>query len=211
MGMSLKRPITKHMSKKWNASIQFPTDSCFINRVTEAKFSPSKSSGQPMITLEMEVVSPETYDIGGEQVEIAGIKTTQYYTTTIFQEDGKTVDEEATREAYKRVFVSGDSENPALFERFGLDGRSEDPNNPNVKQLEGLCVYTQMSPDVEEQRKSPTKEQLDKAKKAGVKNMREVGDIMKNPITGKAMVRYWPKVREIFGIAPSNAAANKPY
>lgn len=197
------------MSTNWNASMQFPTDSCYINRVTSAKFGQSKSSGNPMITLEMEVISPEEVDIAGQKVNISGIKTTSYYTTKVI-EDGE-VDQERTENAIKRVFHSDDPQVPSLFQRFGIDGNTVDKDNPDVKQLIGKCVYCQMSSNVEEQRKTPTPEQIETARKNGVTNMRTVGDIMKNPVTGKPLIKYWPKIDEIFGLAPEGAGSNKPY
>lgn len=196
----------------WNSDIMFPSDSCFVCRVTKATHSPSKSSGNPMITLEFEVVSPETYDVAGKLVNIAGVSANlkRYYTTKVLNDD-ETVDEEETAAKRAQVFgPSDDTDNPCLYELFGLDGSQEDPENPNVKQFEGLCVYTQMSSKCDQQRKTPTAEQLAKAKKAGI-NPREAGDIMKHPVTGKPMVKYWPQIDKIICKADSAVAANKPY
>jgi len=163
-----------------------------------------------MITLEMEIVSPDEVEIAGQKVTIAGVPTKNYYTCKVLDKDGK-VDEEATKEALARVFVSNNPDFPSLYERCGLDGSKEDPENPNVKQFIGLCVYTQMTCEVDEQRQTPTAEQIAKAKANKVTDMRKIGDIMKHPVTGKPLVKYWPKCQEIFGVAPSGAAANKPY
>jgi hypothetical protein len=183
----------------WNASIQFPTDTCFVNRITKATFAPS-STGNVGITIETEVVTPTTYNVGGQEVNIAGVKgrCAFPFMTKMFKEDGS-VDEERTANARARVFVSTNPEQPSLWEKLELDGKKEDPENPNVKQLEGMLVMVQMSSQEDIQRKTPTSEQIAKAKLAKKK---PEGDIMKNPKTGKAMCKYWPRVDEIFGLAP---------
>ena len=192
----------------WNASMQLPTDSDYQNRVTEAIYGPSKSSGNLMITLKAEVIAPDEKEIAGRKVNVSGIPTTNYYTTKIFGDDGQ-VDVEATKEARRRTFgPSNDPDNPSLYERLGLDGSKVDPENPNMKELVGLCFLSQMTCEVAEQRKTPTAEQVAKAKKAGTKPQ---GDLMKHPVTGKNLVKYWPKIVEIFGRAPSGAGGNKPY
>jgi len=179
----------------WNASIQFPSDSCFVNRIISAKFAPS-NSGNPMITIESEVVQPETYNVGGQDINIAGVKVKSYYTCKVME--GDVVNEEKTAQARSRVFVSANPEQPSLWDKLGLDGSKEDPENPNVKQLEGICFYAQMSSRPDEQRKTPTAEQIALAKSKG---QRALGDIMKNPVTGKALCKYWPQIDEIFGVA----------
>lgn len=183
---------------KWNASIMFPTDSCFTSRCLSAKFAPF-STGNVGITLEFETVAPETYDIAGQEVIIGGVKArTKFpFMTKIFNEDG-TVNEIATADSRKRVFGPDEGDKTSMWTRFGLDGSKEDPENPNVQQLVGIKVLTQMSSNEQEERKTPNAEQLAKAKKSGT---RAVGDIMKNPVTGKAMCKYWPQVDEIFGVA----------
>jgi len=183
----------------WNASIQFPTDTCFVNRITKATFAPSKT-GNVGITIETEVVTPTTYNVAGQDVNIAGVKARCAfpYMTKMFNEDGS-VDVERTANARKRVFVSDNADKPSLWEVLDLDGSKEDPENPNVEQLNGMLVMVQMSSQEDIQRKSPTSEQIAKAKSTG---KFPEGDIMKNPKTGKAMCKYWPRVDEIFGQAP---------
>lgn len=186
----------------WNATIPFPTDTCFVARITKATFGPSKSSGNPMITVESEVVSPETYTIGDQEVNIAGVKVRpQYFTTKAVGDDGK------TENARKRVFVSTDPSAPSLWEKLELDGSKEDPENPNVKQLEGLYIMVQMSSDEQVQRKTPTADQIAKAKKSGT---RPEGDVMKNPKTGAKLVKYWPQVDEIFGVTTAPGKSGGP-
>lgn len=85
------------MAKKWSAAVMIPTSSEYANRITGASFSPSKSSGNPMVTVECEVVTPQEVEVGGEQVNIAGVSTTNYFVTTVIDPKTKTVDEEIGR------------------------------------------------------------------------------------------------------------------
>jgi hypothetical protein len=179
----------------WNAEIPFPSDSCFKNRIISAKFAPS-NKGHQMITLELEVVEPATYPIGDQEVNIAGVKAKMYFITKMFDENGN-VDESKTANCRSRVFVSANPEKPSLYDQLGLDGAAADPENPNVSEMLGKVVYTQMSSEPTEQRKTPTADEIAKAKKAGT---RPVGAVMKHPKTGKPLVKYWPKIDEIFGL-----------
>jgi hypothetical protein len=193
----------------WNATIQFPTDTCFENRILKATFAPAKT-GNVGISLETEIVRPETYMVGEQEVNIAGVKARPQFPlmTKIFDERGE-LDEEKTAACRARVFVSTNPDQPSFWEKLGLDGSKEDPENPNVKQLEGLIIMVQMSSRLDEQRRTPTAEQIAKAKKAGIK---PIGDIMKHPGTGKVLVKYWPQIDEIFGISKNTTAGgNKPY
>ena len=191
----------------WNSNIQFPSDSCFTLRVKDATFGPSKSTGNPMITLDWEVVAPDTYEIGGQIVVIAGVNATSYHTTAHFNADGSP-DEAKTSNDEAKVFIGNSAVGQSLFEKFGLDGSQEDKSNPNVKQFIGKCVLAQMRGKSDPVRRTPTGAQIAAAKKAG---KHPEGDIQKNPVTGKEIVKWKSEVTEIFGLAPEGAGSNKPY
>lgn len=188
------------MAKKWSAAVMIPTSSEYANRITGASFSPSKSSGNPMVTVECEVVTPQEVEVGGEQVNIAGVSTTNYFVTTVIDPKTKTVDEEAT--AKKR------GQFREFWEKCGLDSSEINWDNIEVKKLEGKVLLTQMESEMEEKRATPTAEQIAKAKEKGV---RPEGTIMKNPVTGKPLVNYWPKIREFFGLSPDQTPSANPY
>jgi hypothetical protein len=192
----------------WNASIQFPTDNCFANRVVSAKFAPN-NNGNPMITLELEVLTPETYEVDGQLISIAGVKAK--HMAVVKNTDSEMSEEELAESNAKcnaRVF-EGTPDKPALFELFGIDGKTVDKNNPDVKQLEGKIVLTAMSARKEEKRKTPTSAQIAAAKEKGVK---PEGDVMKHPITGKKLCNWWPQIDDIYGLAPDQTIGNnKPY
>ena len=171
----------------------FPTTSETVNRIVGAKFSPSKSSGNPMVEVNTEVVTPEEVEIGGEMITISGVKATNYFVTTVFIEDKVTVDEEKTEKSRENF--------KAFYSKLGLDPSTINWDNVDTKPLLGILTMTQMESETEERRKTPTLAQIEAAKSSG---KRVEGDIMKNPVTGKPLVNYWPKIREFFGAAPSD-------
>lgn len=174
----------KNMSQKWTNKVQFPRDN-FILRCMDNQFSQSKSSGNPMISLELELVSPAEYEIGAEGTfTIAGIKLTQYFPTQVLNAETKEVDTEKTAAAQARI--------KDLYEKFGLDFSDFNPENP-VLDFKGRLVWASMYDKVTEQRKSPTAEQL----KAGKRQ----GDVLINPVTKLPMIRHEPAISEILGIA----------
>lgn len=199
------------MSKTWNRNIQFPSDSDFVVRITDANFGPSKSSGHPMLTLEWEIVSPSEKEIGGDMYEMAGISSNPmnhlYWKTKDLNDEAKSAN------ALERLVSKGD---PQGVLRTMLPEMSDlvdafNPENPSqeiLDALKGLCVFVQMAPDIVPQRKNPTSVQIAEAKKTG---KRAEGDIQKHPISGKPLVEYRPKVKEIFGVAPKEVGAGKPY
>jgi len=185
------------MSQDYNMKMQFPTNDNFVARITTAEFIESKKSGNSMIHYIAEVVQPDLVDIGGKQVNIAGVEVHQYMVTHIWKGEGVLNDEntETSRERIRE-----------LWERMGSDPSQIDWENPDMSVLKGKVVLCAMGCGVEPQRKSPTPEQ---------RAAHQLGDIMINPITKKELVYYKPKIVEIFGVAPgdiaSGATANKPY
>ena len=182
----------------------FPTDNCFQNRILKAAFSPSKSSGNPMITLELEVTVPTIYNVGGQDVDISGVKSKYYVTTTVLdkEQEGK-IDTDKTKKARKNA--------TKLLTSLGVDvgeldpdevGQGVDWNNIDVKPLEGKLVFCKMSSNVVEQRKTPTAAELELAKKNGI-HPSQAGVIMTHPITGKKLVDYWPQIDEVYGAVPA--------
>lgn len=175
--------------QQWNAKVLFPADSDYSNRVLKATFGPAKSSGNPMITLEMEVVTPASKDIGGEEYNLAGCKTTNYYSLKAFDEDG-TEDTEGTKKCQKRI--------TDLYTAFGLTPPTDFNSPLDVSGFKNKIVLTQMNSKPDYQRKTPTAEQIAKG---------ERGSVQKHPITGKDLINYWPQVQEIYGLAPEGMSA----
>src|SRR4051812_11584782 len=113
---------------KWNSNIMFPTDSCFQNRVTKATFSPSKSSGSPMVTLETEVVAPTMYEVGEDQVNLAGVACQYYLVTTSLDKAGN-IDEEKTANSRARF--------KDFWSKIELDPETINWDNVDVSSLKG--------------------------------------------------------------------------
>jgi hypothetical protein len=183
---------TQNEVRKWNSEIPWTHREDYILRVTEESFGPSKSSGNPMITLKMEVVSPETMEVAGAEYNIAGVSfgLTKYYPTQVI-EDGET-NQTKTVQAQDRV--------KELYRAFGLDDSSINFENPTLG-FKGKTVYARLYNNATEQRRAPTKEQLAKGQRQG--------DIMTNPVTKKPLMQNSPAIGEIFGLAPTDG--NKPY
>lgn len=180
----------------------FPTSSGFTNRIVGASFGPSKNSGNPMITVNTEVVTPAEVEIDGKQVTVAGVKCTNYYTTTVFGTDG-VVDEDKTASQRLRLY-NPENPNDSLLPKLGYPVESINWDNFDTKPLLGKLILTMMEPEVEERRGNPTSADLAKDKKAK-------GKVLKNPLTGQSLINYWPKVREIFGLAPQQDGVSVAY
>lgn len=194
-------------TKKWSANIMFPKDSCYQNRCMDITFSPSKSSGNPMLTINCELVAPTTVEVGEDIVDITGIKTTNYMTVTAFEDDGKTVDENKTKESRAKV-----KEFLAMMKVGGkpvIDPETVNWDNPQLSALRGKVFLTSMESEVREERKTPNKAELEEAKKKGI-HASQAGKVMKDPVSGKDLIQYWPKIRSFFGLASSGHAGN-PY
>lgn len=202
----------KHMStenvKDWNFKIQFPSNSNFINRIKSVEFGPAKSSGNPMLTVKCEVISPEVVDVAGELVNIAGVETTNYYTTKVIGDD------ERSTQVLERL-TGTNPEQPGLITilfpdnpEFVKDFNSENPSQDTLKAMVGKCIMTAMSPKVEPMTATPTSEQIEDAK---AKRQRPVGSPMKHPVTGKPLTSYRPQINEVFALAPEGAGANRHY
>jgi len=171
------------MATKWTSKVQFPKDSNYIITCKDATFGPSKSSGKPMITAKFEVSAPDSVMIDGEEYTIAGVELTQYWVTQSIDEHGN-LDAEKTKSCADRI--------EKTYKAFGLDFSTFNPENPDVDAFKGKRVYVMLDSKIVEQRKQPTPEQ--------VKN-KQLGDILKNPVTGKPLVNYFPEIKDIYGVA----------
>ena len=177
------------MSQKYDGKIQWPRQSDYVLRVIDEEFTQSKSTGNPMIHLTVEVDRPEEVEIAGEVYMIAGQKCELYYVTKTLE--GPDAEDKSVNNA-KRV--------KDLYDLFELPSDNINLENPELG-FKGKLVFAMMDSETKERRGSPTKEQLAKGMKQG--------DILKNPITGKPLIYYVPKVVEIFGLA--TADVGKPF
>lgn len=184
------------MSQKWNNNIQFPNDSNFVNRIIGATFGPSNNSGNPMVTITTEVVSPQDVEIGGPVFNIAGVETTNYYSVKDLADEANTAKKQAD-------FIE------RVWSKLELDPAQINWDNIDTKPLLGKLILTRMYGEPQVRRKNPTAAQLEAAKVKGEKFTQ--GDIMKHPVTGKELITYKPVLAEIFGLAPNQGEVGVPY
>jgi len=177
--------------KKWNMDVVFEHQSNYILRCVEEKFAPSNKEN-PMITLSLEVVSPESMEVAGEEFNIAGTPIKYYQNVQTF--DKGELDTEKTADNKRHLL--------ALYTAFEIpvDENNFNAENP-VLGFKGKVVYAELDNDQKTKRKSPTKDQLSK----GIKE----GDVLINPVTKKELKTNYPKIVQIFGPAPTDAS--KPY
>lgn len=163
----------------------------YVARCTSEEFGESKSSGNPMITREWEIVHPDSVVINGQKKIIAGISVKQYLPTIVFKEDGKTRDDTSSNKALSRLR----DENSNL----GLPCEAIDDENPELC-CKGVVADVILSSEESKQFKSPTPEQLAQGKK--------YGDPIKDD-NGKDVVVYRVKLDSVLG--RSSMVINNPY
>lgn len=170
------------MSEKWNSKVMFPTDNVFNTRIIEASFGPSKSTDNLMVTVNIEIVSPQTYEIGRVEYNIAGVKAVKYFSLENKKDSSK-------NDKLRAQFAE-------FYTRCGLDASTIDYENVNVKDLLQKVLMTSLKGKSEVARKTPTLAQVQKG---------ELGSVMKNPVTGKEEIYWKPEVTEFYGIAPEGS------
>jgi hypothetical protein len=183
--------------QNWNSQIVFPQDN-YILRCTDASFGPSKSSGNPMITLSFEIVAPESINVAGTDYNVAGIKTLDYYLTTQSKDGEGNVNVEKTENLKTRL--------DDATTKFGIPAVTN-PENPSIEEFKGKFIWACVNSKTSERRKAPTTEQLARGEKQG--------DILMNPVTGKPQTQSFPQIVKIFGVAKSEqlpkGAAARPF
>ena len=175
------------MQEKWNNQVYIQNENVILRCIDES-FGPSKSSGNPMITLNWEVASPDTINVGGVDYEIKGLKVSPSYHTT-----KNLTDSEKSEKNDKSTFgPSGNKDNLSLWELFELDPTGVDKENPPLA-FKGKLMHARINGDPREVTKAPTAEQLKKGQRTG--------DVVINPKTKKPEVTYYPKIVKMYGLA----------
>lgn len=167
--------------RKWNMRVFWPTE-YYQLRVKEVTFSPSKTKGNPQVTLSCEVVAPETVDNGDDLVTVSGTPIEYYLPTTIFKEGTEEVDTKKTREVREKY--------SALLLNWDLPAIEGDDawDNIDTSVFVGVTFFAMLKAKRNEKRKSPTAAQ----KAAGLP-----GDILMDPISGEKSITYYPQVDEV--------------
>lgn len=176
-----------------NASKQLPKNAYAV-RFTDEKNSPSKSTGNPMVTLEAEIVSPETIvsPFTGETLEIAGAKVKPtYMSLQVKDPDTGEIDTKGTQAAIDRY--------ADYMKRCGLDVPKEGIDNENpVMGFKGKVVDVILDSEEFIQRTTPTPEQ----KAAG-----KPGDEIKGQ-DGKPIKSYKPFIAQVLGPSSVDVSHN---
>lgn len=172
----------------WNSKVPWPKDNYILRIIDGTKFAPN-NNGNPMLTVVMELVSPDKATIGGTDYNLAGTKITQYIVTQVKGDDG-VIDAKKTADSVGRL--------NDFYAKCGLE--VPNPENPDITLLKGKIVWALVYGDMVAQTKPPTPEEIAAGKRTG--------QVLKNPVTGKDLISYWPKIDEVFGPAEEIAAGS---
>ena len=140
-------------------------------RIKEAKFGLSNASGKKMITLDVEIINPETVEHNqGGVFQVAGLSC-------------------------KKILMMHNSQSlkelGGFLTRLGLPTTIDD-ENPDTEQFVGKVFSDIVKSQRREQRADPTAEQL-------AENPKAVGDVLIDPDTGAPMITYG--IETDFGLA----------
>ena len=166
----------------WNNKKPFPKDN-YICRCIEEKFAPS-GKGNPMVTRQWEIVSPEVVTVGDGQLSVVGVKFFQYLMTQVL-ENGQ-VDKDKSDKSFAKLAED--------YKALGYDKTSIDDQNPPLI-AKGKCAYIILWAKEDKQTKPLTNAERLAGKK--------VGEDIVDPATGKPLIKYVLNVDQVLGIAPA--------
>lgn len=160
---------------QWKPSMPFPKDNYAIRCIGET-CAPSKA-GNPMVTLEWEIVNASPKEVKGKMVEFDGVQFTTYHTTRVIYAKDKTP-EEIAKSSQKAFDDYG-----AILRKAGYDITDgyDDQNPPAMK---GKVMYVCVRAELKVEYKEPTLAQ----REAG-----QPGYVLKDG-NGNDRITYWPKV-----------------
>ena len=148
----------------------------FIVRITDAKFGPSKSSGNPMVTLNMEIAGvPTTEGVmdsvkrNGATYKVAGLKCQPVYFSL-------------TEKAISRYM---DFRDKAMPDQAGAD---IDTDNVDTNAFTGLCMHAIVNGREDVKRKILTDEEREAGKNVGDPIIGDDGQPIK---TTQIVVEEW--------------------
>jgi len=166
------RKATEGVSQ-WNNKIMFPKDR-YTLQVIEEKCEPS-SGGNPMITRTLQVIAPETAQVGDVTINVSGTKVTQFLVCKVSDGSGGW-DAEKSDKAFGRL-----RDDLLLFDP-SLE-QIDDENPPLI--AKGKFVDAVIYGREQKSYKNPTPEQIAKGQK--------IGDPIKDA-NGKDIVIYQPQI-----------------
>lgn len=150
-------------------------------RCIKQEFGPNKAQTNPQLTLEWEIVLPETVQIGDRTLTVAGQTFKQYFPTFKVDEAGNR-DEEASKKAIGRLL--------SFLGNIGIPNDEIDDENPDVA-IEGLIVDFILQGKANTSMRLATAEE--KEQKPGIQYV---------PITdenGKPITTYQTNVKDVCG------------
>lgn len=162
-------------AQQWKPSLPFPKDNYAIRCIDE-KIDKSKK-GNPMVTLEWEIVNAAPQMVQDKLVEFDGVTFKTYHTTRVINKDDATVEEIA--KSSQKAF----DEYGKLLAKAGYDV-SEGYDDENPPRMLGKIMYVCLRAEERIEYKEPNAEQ----KAAG-----KPGDIIKDG-NGKDRKTYSPRV-----------------
>lgn len=172
---------------QFNSKFRLPPDRYTIRCIDETFETSSK--GNMMIVREWEVVYPESIEINGQKVSLAGAKCKkQYFPTLVF--DGKERDAEASDKALARL--------KAEDAKLGIEYETINDENPAL-QCKKLIAEAVLRPEEYSRLKDPTAEQRAQGK-------------MGDPILdedGKPLISFSIVIGEI--LRKSTREINRPF
>ena len=145
-------------------------------------FENSKSSGNPMVVRNWEIIAPESVIINGLPKIIAGIEVKQYLPTIVLGEDGKRDDAKSDKALAR---LRDENEN------LGIATAQIDDENPELH-CKGIVADAILSSKEYSPRLDPTPEQL----KKGIK----FGDPIKDE-DGKEVKNYQVNLDQVLGLS----------
>jgi len=147
-------------------------------RCIDSAFGPSKSSGNPMITLSWEVVAPERVNINGTEKVIAGIKMDSYHTTINLGANGKRDDAKSEASLARLSETLKALQLPTTI----------DDENPDLTVFNGIVAEAVLDSDENTLKAKATPEQLAQGIKFGE-------DVLDD--NGAPIKTYRPKISNI--------------
>lgn len=170
------RKVNQDSATAWNVKTFFPDDNYILRCIGEDHGV--SSTGNPMTTLEWEIVNCPAKQIGDSLVEFDGTKFKSYHVAKVIG------DEEKSYKAFKRF-----QDQFLIPCQIDVTDGWDDENPPS---LLGKVVHALVKGDMQTSCSAPTPEERAQGKK--------VGKPIKDPITGKEVVIYSPKLSVIYGL-----------
>lgn len=177
--MSLRVADKSASTQLWNSKMFFPTNNYTIRVVDEVNKPSSK--GNPMTTIEFEIVNSEPVKMGDlGMVEFDGVTFKKFFTT------GNPNNKELDQKSFNR--------HDDFLRKCGID-TSEGWDNENPPSVNGKVLSVKLYGKETIQRASPT----DEEKQSNDPEVKK-GKILIDPITNKEVRGYQIELGDVYGL-----------